>query len=250
MFDQTFVNTHANTRKSWTVAVSLAAQTMLVGTLLLIPLLHPEILYPKIDTPIFVHLQPMKPVVEKVVAATLTTGRTSAPRAFIAPPSRNIPDSPRRIIDTDMAAPAYAFVQGDAIPGTGQGADVFSSLFQPGLPGAPLKEPKREPAMAKPPAPAGPIQVSSGVQSAKLVFGPRPAYPQIARTARVQGTVKIQAIIAADGSIGNLRTMSGPPLLTAAALDAVSRWRYQATLLNGKAVEVITEIDVIFSLGQ
>ncbi len=223
---------------------------MLVGTLLLIPLLHPEILYPKIDTPIFVHLQTVKPVAQPTTRAAVTAGRTSAPRAFIAPPSRNIPDSPKQIIDTDMAAPAYAFAPAGAPPGTGQGADVFSNLIQTGLPGAPVKEPKREPAVVKPPAPAGPIQVSSGVQSAKLIFGPKPAYPQLARTARVQGTVKIQAIIAADGSIGNLKTMSGPPLLIAAALDAVSRWRYQATLLNGKAVEVITEIDVIFSLGQ
>jgi protein TonB len=92
--------------------------------------------------------------------------------------------------------------------------------------------------------------VSSGVQAAKLVFNPKPAYPILAKASHSQGTVRIQAIIAADGSIGNLKAVSGPPLLINAAIEAVSRWRYQPTLLNGKAVEVITEIDVIFTLSQ
>jgi protein TonB len=88
------------------------------------------------------------------------------------------------------------------------------------------------------------------VQAAKLVYGPKPVYPPLAKAARVQGTVRIQAIISADGSIHSLQVMSGPPLLINAARDAVSQWRYQATLLNGKAVEVATEIDVIFTLAN
>jgi protein TonB len=248
MFDQTFVNTHANTRKFGSVAASLAAQTMLVGTLLLIPLLHPEILYPKIDAPVFIHLQPVKPIVQAAVAKTVSTGSTAAPKIFQMP--RNIPTGVKQAVDANIAAPE-TFVGAIAAPGNGQGSDIFSNLIQSGLPTAPPPVvPKPAPPVVKPPAPAGPIQVSSGVQAAKLISGPKPAYPQLARAARVQGTVRIQAIIAADGTIGNLKTMSGPPLLITAAVEAVSRWRYQPTLLSGKAVEVITEIDVIFTLGQ
>jgi protein TonB len=88
------------------------------------------------------------------------------------------------------------------------------------------------------------------VQEAKLIDGPRPAYPTIAKTTRTQGLVRIQAIIAVDGTIRNLKVISGPPLLVNAAVEAVSRWRYQPTLLSGNAVEVITEIDVNFTLAQ
>ena len=66
----------------------------------------------------------------------------------------------------------------------------------------------------------------------------------------MQGTVRITAIIGTDGTIRNLQLINGPPLLVKAALDAVKQWRYQATMLNGSPVEVITEIDVNFTLSQ
>ena len=99
------------------------------------------------------------------------------------------------------------------------------------------------------PAPSGPVVVSTGVQSAKLISGPRPPYPPLAKASRTQGTVRLEAIIAPDGSIKNLRSLSGPPLLIKAAMDAVQQWRYRPTLLNGNAVEVLTEIDVVFTLN-
>ena len=71
-----------------------------------------------------------------------------------------------------------------------------------------------------------------------------------ARAARVQGVVKLQAVIARDGLIKNLQVVSGPALLVTAALAAVQQWRYQPTLLNAEAVEVATEIDVNFTLSQ
>ncbi len=58
----------------------------------------------------------------------------------------------------------------------------------------------------------------------------------------------MQAVITVDGTIRDLRVMSGPPLLVAAALAAVQQWRYQPTLLNGAPVEVATEIEVNFML--
>lgn len=98
--------------------------------------------------------------------------------------------------------------------------------------------------------PSTPVRIASGVESAKLLFGPRPAYPPLARAARVQGAVKIQAIIGRDGAIQDLQVISGPPLLIAAAIEAVRQWRYQPTLLNGDAVEVVTDINVNFTIGR
>jgi protein TonB len=88
------------------------------------------------------------------------------------------------------------------------------------------------------------------VEAAKAISRPMPDYPSLARLARVQGTVRLEAVIAADGRIQNLKVLAGHPLLVKAALEAVARWRYQPTLLNGEPVEVVTEIDVNFSLAD
>jgi len=247
MFDQTFVNTGGHTNKPWSVAVSLAAQGLLVGTALIVPILHPELLHPKIDTPLWVHLQPVKNIVKTETTQQSAPTHSALPKAFVAP--TKIPDKIARVVDTNIGSgvPDNLAMVG---PGTGLGTQIGDILSNILPTAAPVTQPK-EPAKPAPlPVPTGPVSVSSGVQAAKLIYGPKPAYPPLARAAHVQGTVKIQAIIGADGSINSLQVMSGPPLLIAAAKDAVSRWRYQATLLNSKAVEVITEIDVIFTLGN
>jgi len=86
------------------------------------------------------------------------------------------------------------------------------------------------------------------VEAAKLIFQVKPEYPPLAKMARIQGVVRLEAVISTGGTIRNLRVLAGHPLLVKAAIDAVARWRYQPTLLNGDPVEVITEIDVNFTL--
>jgi protein TonB len=75
-------------------------------------------------------------------------------------------------------------------------------------------------------------------------------YPPLARQARISGVVKFNAVIAKDGTIQNLTMISGHPLLVQAATEAVRQWVYQPTQLNGEPVEVITTIDVNFTLSQ
>jgi TonB family protein len=94
------------------------------------------------------------------------------------------------------------------------------------------------------------IRVARDVQAAKLLFQPEPEYPPLAKMARIQGIVRLDAVINQDGTVQDLRVISGHPLLVKAALDAVPHWRYQPTLLNGAQVEVATEIDVNFALPQ
>ena len=78
----------------------------------------------------------------------------------------------------------------------------------------------------------------------------QPLYPALAKQARIQGTVRLQAVIAKNGSVEELQVISGHPLLVQAALDAVKQWRYRPTLLNGEPVEVVTTIDVVFTLSS
>jgi len=88
------------------------------------------------------------------------------------------------------------------------------------------------------------------VQAANLIRRVVPQYPPLAKQARVQGTVRFTAIIGKDGTIQNLQLISGHPLLVAAAEEAVKQWQYKPTLLNGEPVEVVTQIDVNFTLSQ
>jgi protein TonB len=76
-----------------------------------------------------------------------------------------------------------------------------------------------------------------------------PQYPAIAKAARIQGIVVLQATISIAGTMQNLRVISGPPMLQQAALDAVRSWRYKPYLLNGEPVEVETTVNVVFNLG-
>lgn len=74
------------------------------------------------------------------------------------------------------------------------------------------------------------------------------AYPMLAQHMKVQGSVVLQAIIGADGSIENLRVLSGPAILATAAQQAVRQWRFKPVLQNGQPVETKTKITVNFSI--
>jgi len=94
------------------------------------------------------------------------------------------------------------------------------------------------------------IKVGGNVQQAMLISQPRPTYPPLAKQARIQGVVELNAVIGKDGTVQNLSVVKGHPLLVNAALEAVKQWRYKPTLLNGEPVEVQTTIDVNFTLSQ
>ncbi len=88
------------------------------------------------------------------------------------------------------------------------------------------------------------------VQQAMLIKRQTPHYPALAKQARISGVVRLAAFITENGTIDQLRVLSGHPLLIQAALDAVKEWRYRPTILNGEPVLVETTIDVHFNLTQ
>jgi TonB family protein len=94
------------------------------------------------------------------------------------------------------------------------------------------------------------IRVGSGVAQGLVLHRVQPLYPPEARRARVQGTVVMQAAISREGTIQDLRVISGDPMLVDAALDAVRQWRYRPYILNGDPVEVDTQIEVHFTLSE
>jgi periplasmic protein TonB len=96
----------------------------------------------------------------------------------------------------------------------------------------------------------GPTRVSSGVMEGSVFYKPAPLYPAIAKAAGIGGTVVLQATISKNGTIENLRVVSGPAMLQQSAMDAVKTWRYRPYLLNGEPVEVETTVNVVFAMGR
>jgi periplasmic protein TonB len=240
MFEQTFI-APGKSRREQTIVLALGLQALAVLALLLVPLMTVERIGAEkrllIRPPTILVDQPVKPQVETHHAPV------STPRVFVLP----VRNSPAYLVPhVGPLAPTDAPVisasgQGDALPGGIPGLDAT------GVPGPPTFQ---QVAPTHPKVPAPPLRVSIGVSQSQLEYGPKPEYPQIARISRTEGTVRLQAIISRDGRIENLHVLSGHPLLIGAAMQAVRQWRYRPMLLNGDPVEVITEIDVNFTLRQ
>ncbi|HVV43560.1 MAG TPA: energy transducer TonB, partial [Bryobacteraceae bacterium] len=132
------------------------------------------------------------------------------------------------------------------VPGGMPGAGALGGIIG-GLPAAAPPPPPKTP--PPPPKPVGPQRVGGNVQAANLINAVKPVYPPLAKMARQQGTVRFEATISKEGTIEDLKVLPGaPPLLVQAATEAVKQWRYKPTMLNGEPVEVLTTIDVNFSL--
>ena len=93
------------------------------------------------------------------------------------------------------------------------------------------------------------VRVPSSIEAGLLIRKVIPTYPPLGKAMHVEGTVVLAATISRDGTISNLRIVSGPAVLQQSACDAVSNWRYRPYLLNGQPVDVETTINVIFTLG-
>jgi protein TonB len=96
--------------------------------------------------------------------------------------------------------------------------------------------------------PPAPMRLTSTMHSPTKTVDVVPAYPTIARAAKVSGVVIIEAVIGADGRVEDAKILRSIPMLDQAALGAVRQWRYTPTLLNGVAVSVILTVTVTFTL--
>lgn len=109
---------------------------------------------------------------------------------------------------------------------------------------------KSAPAPPPPEKPLEPIRVGGKVTPPQPLYAPQPVYPVLARQARVQGSVVLDATFDAQGLVTSLNVISGPQLLYGAALQAVKSWRYEPVYLNGTPVPFVMEVTVHFHLDQ
>jgi len=99
------------------------------------------------------------------------------------------------------------------------------------------------------PEPEGPIQVGGDVLPPEKTFAPQPQYTEIARKARLQGVVIVQAIIDKGGNVTNVKVLKGLGMgLDQAAVDAIKKWKFEPATLNGKPVAVYYNLTVNFRL--
>ncbi|MBM3755589.1 MAG: TonB family protein [Acidobacteria bacterium] len=253
MFEQSFVDGTGKTNKPWTVAMSFLIQAGLITVLVILPMIFFEGLQPTQLAAMLVAPPPPPPPppppaapvkVVKVIPRQFDAGRLVAPK--------EIPKEIAMIREEELPPPmsgAVGVVGGvpGGVPG-GTPGGVIGGIIGSVPTAAPPPPPK--PVEAPKPKPTGPIRVGGNVQAANLIKQIRPNYPPLAKQARIQGTVRFNAIIARDGTIQNLNVVSGHPLLVPSATDAVRQWIYKPTLLNGEAVEVATQIDVNFTLSN
>lgn len=238
MFDDTLNSSwDERSRRGLTTLTSLGLQALAVGGLLVLPLLRPMglPLLRQLSTPVSVG----EPLAETPAVRTHAGANTAAPSSasiFLRPSPRLRTDLPAAGDDGPPQVPS----SGPYISGLKGGSDGVLNSFGAGT----------RPIM--PVAPAvltHPITVSH-MSEGDLVRKILPTYPPLARVARLQGQVVLQAVISKQGTIENLKVLAGHPMLVPAAIEAVRQWRYRPYILNNEPVEVETQITVNFSLTE
>jgi protein TonB len=243
MFEDSLVESGGKikTKRGTTTVISFILEIIFLGVLVLLPLIFTEALPTKqIMTMLTAPPPPpppppppaAAPVVVKKIQSELDNGQLRTPTAI-----------PKKIqmIKEDEPPPSAgpAGVVGGVpggVPGGAMGG-VLGSVMS--------SVPTAVPKVATPQR----VRVSQGVSQGLLIHKVQPQYPPLARQARIQGTVVLQALIGKDGNIQNLHVVSGHPMLTNAALEAVKEWKYKPYYLNGELVEVETTINVNFTLS-
>jgi len=227
-------------RRSWITFTSLGLQSVALALLLVIPLLT------TVGLPSSRVLQPpmslgAPPLLARTIEhqqRTTTVQSNLANNALITPHS-----FPRHIasINETETPPQVSYDTGPGVVGSigpGGGGDVLNGWGNGRSAIAPL-----------PPAPTIRTFRTSSILEGSLIRRTQPVYPPLARSVRVQGAVVLAALIGKEGTIENLRLVSGHPMLVPAAIAAVSQWRYKPYILNGEAIEVETQITVNFILS-
>lgn len=245
MFEDSLIESggRLRTKRGRTTTVAFILEVMLIGVMVLIPLIFTEALPKSVQLGFLVAPPPPPPPpppaaapvkMVKVIQTDIVNGELRTPT--------KIPKVVK-MIQEDEAPPPVTSTAGvvggvpGGVPGGSMGGVLGSVLSATNsLPAPKIATPQR-------------IRVSSGVVSGLLLRKVQPAYPPLARQARIQGTVILQAEISKEGNITNLQLISGHPMLAPAAIEAVKQWKYKPYLLNGEPVEVETQVMVNFTLA-
>jgi protein TonB len=219
---------------SGSVPISIALHLGALLLFLIIPLTANMILPdPASHLPDYMRVAPMPPPPPAVRVRS-----ASAPT-----PDRPLNQDPAPIAAPDTIKPETT-PPGGVLPDVGlpPTAGVPDGL------GVPTMGPPVHVAPPDPPRPIAPVRVADLPVTPRKIVDVRPPYPDIARSARVQGTVVLEAVLDPNGRVTQLRVLQSVPMLDQAALDAVRQWRYTPSLYGGHPVSVLMTITVRFTL--
>lgn len=248
MFEQSLLDLAArNGGRPWTLAVSTAAQCGLVGLMIVVPMLFTEA-GPRLMQRVTIGPPPGRAPDPAPTPQVRTRGPQRSEfvnRVLLAP--TQIPDHIYTPSQPEAALPDDGGAGAPGVPGGIPGDRGVPHGIGDLIARAPEPPPPPKP---RPTVVAQPRRVGGDVQAAMAISRPQPRYPPLAKVARIQGLVRLEAFISKTGTIEQLKVVSGHHLLIQAAVDAVQQWRYRPTILNGEPVEVVTTIDVHFTLSQ
>ena len=237
MFEDSLVESSGKlrTKRPMTTLLSFGLQAVLIGILILIPLIYTEAL-PKQQLMTFLVAPPPPPPPPPPAAVIKVTKiETELDSGVLRQPTK-IPEKIKIVKEEEQQTNTAGILGGvpGGVPGGAAGGVIGGIIGSTTVPK--IAAPQR-------------VRVSQGVTEGLLTRKVQPTYPPLAKTARIQGDVVLNAVISKNGTIENLRVMSGHPMLVTSALDAVKQWKYRPYVLNGEPVEVETTITVKFTLA-
>lgn len=213
----------------YTLVLSIVVHLAAIGAAIVVPLLATDVLPEPRRAMEFIEVRPIDippppppPVRQETQPETPQASPNAAPIEVpvgVAPEAEVAPPPP---LD-----PGFSVVEG--VPILGDATDTTPVLLPP-----PVKGP--------------PVRVGGTISRPERIHYVAPEYPALARAARREGTVILEAVLDTDGSVREARVLRPVALLDEAALEAVRQWRFTPTLLNGEAVPVVLTVTVVFSL--
>ena len=225
-------------RRGWMTLTSLGVQALAALFLLLLSMIGTTALPPlrPLSPPVSLAPPPGPPPPPSHPQSTAISRSKMLGNVTLAP--RRIPIRAQNVVDDPT--PPQLGASGPYAPGSTGSGDP-NGILKSIATGA-------NPALPPPPPPAHMVRLSR-MRERDLIYRVKPEYPSLARSARIQGPVVLEAVISRQGTIENLRVLTGHPMLVRAAVDAVIQWRYRSCVLNNEPVEVETQITVNFSLS-
>ena len=237
MFEDSLVESSGKlrTKRPVTTLLSFGLQIFLIGILILIPLIYTEALPKQQLMTFLVAPPPPPPPPPPAQVVKVTKIETELDQGVLRQPTK-IPETIKSVKEEEQQSSTAGIVGGvpGGVPGGAAGGVIGGIIGSTSIPK--IAAPQR-------------VRVSQGVTEGNLLRKVQPTYPPLAKTARIQGDVVLNAIISKNGNIENLRVISGHPMLVASALDAVKQWKYKPYILNGEPVEVETTVTVKFTLA-
>jgi periplasmic protein TonB len=238
-------------RRAAMLLISVFLHTTMILILVVLPLIYFDILpQPEVLTYLMMEPPPpppppAPPPPPPVKRPVLPHSEVVAASGFIAPTEipKSIPPpgiEPLQVDVPQVSESALGGEPGGVIGGVPSG---IQAMFV-----GPTHLPPPPPPPREMPKASGPLVVSNLQQQSKLMRMVQPAYPLLARRARIQGVVILHIVVDEGGNVIEADVVSGHPLLQEAAVKAVKQWKYSPTVLNDKPIQVATTVSVIFTL--